>query len=127
MIILDSCIWIAFFHRDDSCHKKAFQIINGKNSKNIIINDHIYAEILNVLRNKTSEKECADFITTLNECKIEIERTEKEIITLANFIFFHNPKLSFTDSIIIAQAATRNADFVTFDQNLQKAWKRLKK
>ncbi len=127
MIVMDSCIWVALFSEKDSCHQKAYKIIENTFIEDVIINEHIYAETLNVLRNKTSDKECSDFINLLRSHKIDLEPMEKEITTLANFIFFHNQKISFTDSIIIAHAASTDSDFATFDFNLQKAWKKLKK
>ena len=58
MVVLDSNIWIAFFHVSDSQHEKAKKVFAGIASK-ILLPDYIIFEVVSILAIRAS-KEIAD-------------------------------------------------------------------
>jgi len=49
----------------------------------------------------------------------------KDEFKIALNLFKQNPKISFTDCVIMSQIQTRDYDFLTFDQKLEKLYKSL--
>lgn len=123
MITIDSSIWVALFDENDSCHEEAIKIIENLNSASINLIEHIYAEVLTVLRNKKLTNECQKFIDFLKAVKIKIKFLNKNSFTLANFLFFQFKKLSFTDCFLMSTAVLEKAQLMTFDKAIKKAWK----
>lgn len=121
MIILDSSIWVAFFSQKDSQRQKAKEFFPGLKTQEIILLDHIYAEIMNVLRIRAGDEECIKFKRFLNIFRIRISLTALDVINMANIYFFQFKKLSFTDCIILASSKISNYEIATFDNSLQKA------
>lgn len=125
MIILDSSIWIAYLNENDTCHRKALDILLKLGYSEIGVYDHIYSEVLNVLRNKTTEEICRTFIQFLENYPLEITMSDEHILSLANTYFFKYPKLSFSDCMIMAASILSDSKLATFDKYLQKAWEEL--
>lgn len=127
MIVVDSNILISLMHADDSCHEKSMAIMKNVDSSEIELSEHVYVEVLTILRNKVSDKEARSFLAFLQLFSIGICHEDAKIYPFANECFFQYKQLSYTDALLLAKAIAQNADLLTFDQNLQKAWKKLKK
>lgn len=123
--MLDSSIWIAYLNENDTCHKKALDILLKCGHLEIVIYDHVYSEVLNVLRNKTTEEICRTFVQFLEDYPLEITISDEHILSLANTYFFKYPKLSFSDCMIMAASILSYSQLVTFDKSLQKAWEEI--
>ena len=121
MKILDSCIWVALMNKKDSCHERAISLVENLASKDIRLYDHIYAEVLNVLRNKYSDALCLRFIYFLEEIGINTNMITEKAFIEANQIFFKYKHLSFTDALLLATAKHDKAELVTFDKRLKAA------
>ncbi len=121
MTILDSSVWIAFFNRDDSQRNRARKLFPYLNTKEIIILDHIYAEIMNVLRQKSGNNQCIRFKKFLSIFGIQIVLTTRDVMSMANKYFFKFKKLSFTDCLILSSSKINDYNLITFDNALEKA------
>ena len=121
MTILDSNIWIAFFHKNDNQHKKAEKIIKELNTK-IIIPEYIITEIASILCFKADKKIAVIFLNSvLDNDDIEILLSNEIIFnnTVNNFIDDSGNKLSFIDTTLLC--LSKKYKIITFDKNLQKA------
>lgn len=126
MILIDTSVWVALMDSQDSCHHQAKSLVKDMFYEDVGIFDHIYSEILTVLRNKTSDENCAKFIEYLKYTKININFSSRESFFLAKAFFFKFPKISFIDSLLMAFAKETNSDLITFDKELKKAWEQVK-
>lgn len=120
--MIDTSVWVSLMRRADHNHDKAKQLVFNINPFELQVFDHVYFEILTVLRNKISDEACIKFINFIKDFKKHIIISSKKIITLANFLFFKYKKLSFTDCLLMASAKTNKAELITFDKELNKAW-----
>ena len=120
--MIDSSIWVALLDKDDSCRDRAMIELENLENTEIEVYDHIYGEVLTVLRNKRSNYHCTGFCELLEILRVKIKLTSENIFTLANKFFFQFKKLSFTDCLLMASAKIHNAKLLTFDKNLKKAW-----
>lgn len=127
MNAIDSSVLIALLNEVDKHHNKAFEILKGSDVEEVLLFDHIYIEIMNVLKRKYSIDLCHKFVNFLKFWNIEIAMKEFEEIKMANTIFTEKNNLSFEDCLLIAGALSRNADLMTFDEELKSAWNKLKK
>lgn len=120
MTILDSNVWIAFFHENDNQHKKAEKIIKELNTK-IVIPEYIITEIASVLCFKAGKKIAITFLKSiLDNDDVEVLLSNKLIFnnTVDNFINDNNDKLSFIDTTLLC--LSKKYKIITFDKNLQK-------
>ena len=121
MTILDSNVWIAFFHKNDNQHKKAEKIIKDLNTK-IIIPEYIITEIASILCFKADKKIAVIFLNSVfDNDDIEILLSNKLIFnnTVDSFINDSKNKLSFIDITLLY--LSKKYKIITFDKNLQKA------
>lgn len=126
MIIIDSSVWVALMNPKDISHEKAKEIIAKIHYSEVQIFDHVYGEILTVLRNKFSDSFCGKFVKFFRDTKKKISLTDEEIFSFANYIFFQFKKLSFIDCLILSSAKINKTKIITFDIALQKAWEEIK-
>lgn len=123
--LVDSSIWVALFSIEDNCHKRAVELFLELNGAPVL-SEHAYEEVLNVLRNKTSEKECESFIKFLDNYQIQILMSDEHIFSVANSFFVQHKKVSFSDCLILATGVINDLRLVTFDKELEKAYLSLK-
>lgn len=125
MVLIDASVWVALMNRNDSQHQKAFSLSLEIFWNELEILDHAYAETLNVLRRKATNKECRIFTEFLEQNFIAMTTVQLPALDLANKIFFAHPKLSFTDALLIATAKLYGHEILSFDENLLRVWQRL--
>lgn len=125
MILLDTSVWVALMNKDDACHTASRSIVEKFNYEDLELFDHIYGEVLTVLRLKTTQENCEKFISYLKYIGIRLNFSSKKSFFLAQELFFAFPKISFIDSLLMAFAKENNAEIITFDKSLQKAWKKI--
>ncbi len=126
MIILDSNIWIAYFSKKDSQHKKAVELFMGLTER-VILPEYLIIEICSVLALRAGKKAADGFLEFIsNNNDLEIILSDKEIFLASMGVFqkIKTKKLSFVDCSLIYLS-----DFYkifTFDKSLEKEIKRLK-
>jgi predicted nucleic acid-binding protein len=121
MIILDSNVWIAFFHERDSQHKRAEKIVK-EISFPIVAPEYVIIEVSSILRFKAGKKISNDFLENIfdNE-NIEILLSNELFFsnTADNFKNSKNKSLSFVDTALLY--LSKSYQVITFDKDLQKA------
>jgi predicted nucleic acid-binding protein len=127
MNAIDSSVLVALLNEADKHHSKALEMLKGTDVEKVLLLDYIYIEVMNVLKRKYSIDLCRKFMDFLKFWNIEIAMKEFEEIKMANAIFTEKNNLSFEDCLLIAGAMRRNAELITFDEELKSAWNKLKK
>ncbi|MBI2634137.1 PIN domain-containing protein [Candidatus Peregrinibacteria bacterium] len=122
MIMIDTSIWIALLDKTDNCHRQAISALNGIYYRDIGICDQIYGETLTVLRNKLHEQKCYEFYKFINDQGVNTMLSDRHVLMLSMHYFFLYRKLSFVDCLLMATAKLNNAELLTFDKSLKKAW-----
>lgn len=121
MTILDSSVWIAFFHEADSQHVKALRVFKALSSK-ILLLDYIILEVASVLAMRAS-KGIADLFLerVLDNAAIDVSVCDQDQFFDFCDRYRHLPdeKLSFVDSVLLSLSARH--DVVTFDIALKRA------
>ena len=118
MLILDSCVFIAYFRIEEESHKKAKKII--KESEHIIINDYVLSEIYTVLMLRESYEIAQKALNwIISNPKITIERlTNNEIKEVVTFLNTKQTSLSFVDVSLIVMQKNKKKKLVSFDKEI---------
>jgi len=125
MIILDSNVWIAFFHKSDSQHKKAEEILKTIDNL-IMMPEYVIVEVSSVLNLRAGKKISNSFLeNVLSNENIEILLSDEEFFSgvVESFIKSENKKLSLVDTSLLY--LSKSYKVITFDKNLQRALKKL--
>jgi len=119
MVILDSCVLIAYFRENELNHDEAVKIM--EQSRKIIINDYVLGEIYTVIMlrdSQTKAKEVLNWI--IRDPLIQTERLLKqELDEVIDTLNQNNAKLSFVDVSLVVQAKSLNCELITFDKKLK--------
>jgi predicted nucleic acid-binding protein len=109
--IIDTSFLIAFHNKRDEHHERAREIRPEK----VIINDYIYAEVLDTIYASQGKKKAVNYSKFL-EKSAEIVKVTKPILrkTIQNF---EEKDLSFTDASVAATAQKLNMEIVSFDED----------
>lgn len=126
MVFLDSSVWIAFLNNQDSQNQKSISIFKNIEKEYLEINDYVFSESLTVFRYKKLEKQCKNLIRFLKDFNINFNISDNQVLALANYYFFKYQKLSFVDCQLLASSKINDAELITFDKELQKAWNLVK-
>ncbi|OGJ50074.1 hypothetical protein A2335_03560 [Candidatus Peregrinibacteria bacterium RIFOXYB2_FULL_32_7] len=121
MIILDANVWIAFFNKDDSQHKKAVTIFECI-GEIVHMPEYVLIEILTILKLKVNKKVVSNFLEFLNDCLgVEIFYTQRDVLKKVMYFFGRKyyQKLSFVDQYLLY--LSKYAKIITFDKALNRA------
>lgn len=121
-IILDSSVWIALFHKEDSQHEKAKKLLEG-NSTSVVVPEYVLLEVVTVLRNLKRHKEAERFMEEV----LEDSGTFLPAGTLAYEVARVLPReaktLSFVD-VALTLLSQKKYEVLTFDSVLARAIKK---
>jgi len=121
-MILDTSIFVAFFHDKDIHHEEAAEIFKKAEKRKIIISDFLLNEIITVLLRKTGlkkTKKILDFL--LNDETLVIRHTSRdEFFEIVDIFKNQNDHLSFVDCSILWLSDQYGLDVATFDKELEK-------
>ena len=120
MYLLDSCVVIAYFRKEEMDHKEAMTIIDQIDR--FVITDYILVEVVNILMMKEGIKVAQMVLKYLTSNKsIEIFRLDDdELDTVITDYQKLNKKISFADLSLKIIAQKRKLELVTFDKQLKK-------
>lgn len=121
MKVFDSCVWIAFCNEADSLHKDALPFFDGISVDEILLPFEVYAEVLTVLRIRSGENACQQFLLLLEYYDIEISFLAEQYFFEINQLFLQYLKLSMVDALLSALSRT-GISVITFDKNLEKTF-----
>lgn len=123
MTILDSNVWIAFLHKDDTQHKKAENVFRVC-EKPIVVPEYVVIEVSSVLSQKAGKKIADAFLVIITQSEdIEILFSEDQFFSevIAFFQQRNEKHLSFIDFVLLYLSSSYF--IITFDKKLQKAIK----
>jgi predicted nucleic acid-binding protein len=120
-IIIDSCVWIAFFIENDSLHEKSL-LLEADILKTKYIPDFVFFEVCTVLRKKGGLSFCKIFIEYIEKnTDIQIISLVSDLQSFSNFFLSEKyNKLSFIDSTLVYLNIKDNCKIVTFDKEILK-------
>ncbi len=131
MILFDSSVWVAFFHKRDAHHEKAVQLLSTsfQNHEQIIVPEFVYAEVLNsVWRLTQSEQD-------VSHCKrVFLQGSPLIQLELGGSVFWYQiieqtmMKVNLkTSDLIVASSAIyyQVQKFETFDNKLRREMKKI--
>lgn len=120
MLVLDSCIWIAFWNTTDSQHEKAVDLFSS-NDEEVLLPEYILVEVLNVLLLKANKKAADLWLKKiLNSEWVRILPSTPNLLkeNLDYFLKNKHSKLSFIDQSLVI--LSRKYQVLTFDKELAK-------
>ena len=121
LYLIDSCVIIAYFRKDERDHAKAVKWI--EELEEFVISDYILAEVATTLRNKegldVAEKALRYLVFNEN---IKVMRiTEEELGETIAFFMQNGEKISFIDASLLVMSKARRVTTVSFDKDLVRA------
>ena len=122
-IILDSCVWIAYFISSDSLHKRALSLANEIEKYEVIVPEYILLEVVSVLKAQKYHKEAREFAKRIMQTgALLVSDPDLPEKSLRKCFEKANSKLSFVDSALLV--LSKKYEVISFDKALAK---RLKK
>lgn len=120
MLILDSCVLIAYFRYEDEHFEESKKIINE--TSKIILNDYVLGEIYTVLMLRENIQIAQDALQWIvSNPKIEVQRlNEEELKGVFTFLQKTKTKLSFVDVSLFIMHKNDKGKLFSFDKELMK-------
>ncbi|MBI5215042.1 MAG: type II toxin-antitoxin system VapC family toxin [Ignavibacteriae bacterium] len=131
MILFDSSVWVAYFHKRDAHHQKAVHLVSNsfQNNEQIIVPEFVYAEVLNSVWRLTQNEH------DVNSCKrVFLQGSPLIQLELGGSVFWYQlieqtmmkVNLKASDLIVAASAVFYQVQkFETFDEKLRREMKKL--
>ena len=118
-IVLDSSVWIAYLHKEDSQHTKACAVV-GELVEPIAVPAEVLDEVATTLKNKKQTDLAKGFVQQVISDGSSLRISDEHTIRSAAEAFLaRTDKLSFTDTLLLILAKSYRV--ITFDRDLQKA------
>jgi predicted nucleic acid-binding protein len=118
MLIIDSCVWIAYFNLNDSQHQKA-QNVFAKIKDGVVLTEYLIVEIASVLALRSNKENADKFLEfAQNNKDIDVILSDKSFFTrtVETFKNTGNNKLSFVDCSLLM--LSEHNEVITFDKAL---------
>jgi predicted nucleic acid-binding protein len=123
--VIDSSVFVAFYHADDSSHAKSKRQLKAIESASILVHCYVVQEVSTVLTYKLG-KEIADaFLIDITQSS-NIRLINPMLSDEIDFFRTLNERISFTDSSLILAAKHFDAELLTFDKQMQSVWEKHK-
>ncbi len=129
-ILIDSCVWIAFYDVNDRQHNKSVNIFRTLQRKNIkpLVHLLVLIETLSILKYKRILKNELKKIKTsmlnsqifdfIGETKLDINEKIFEKL-------YDDNRMGLVDLILLGYCKENKIDLMTLDKAMDKAWKEL--
>ena len=117
LTILDSNVWIAFFDKEDSTHKKAVQVFKKLKVSELAVTEYIILEVASILKKYAGLDVANAFLSGLVDEQVTIIEDEhllKETVKI--FANSARNNLSFVDCSLVYLSGTYKV--ITFDKKL---------
>ncbi|MBI2465235.1 PIN domain-containing protein [Candidatus Shapirobacteria bacterium] len=129
-ILIDSCVWIAFYDKNDRQHEKAVEYFEKNKEKQFLYVIHflVLIETLSILKYKKFDPEILKEIRRHASGTEEIEIVKRGEINLSPKmwgLFETVNRLGVVDVILLDYCLKNNMEIVTFDVALNELWKKL--
>jgi predicted nucleic acid-binding protein len=120
-IILDSSVWIAYLHVDDSQHAKAVTVLNGR-TESVVVPEYVLVEVATALKRKGRAADAKGYVSAVLEGGENFLSSDVLVYAAAELFCRRDDKLSFTDTALLVLAQEYRV--ITFDSALAKALKK---
>jgi len=117
-IILDSNVWIALFHEEDSQHDKACKLFD-EITEHILVPEYVLIEVASVLKNYKRNAEALAFVRTTLENTVTLLPAGVLAHEAGALFCERNDRLTFIDTALLV--LSREYRIITFDKALAKA------
>lgn len=120
-IILDSSVWIAYLHEEDSQYEKAIKTVDLLTDP-VIVPVDVLSEVGTILKSKGREDLAKRFVNEVvsGPSMPLLVQDEDAVRRVANtFLSRSGDKLSFTDTALLV--LSEKYRIITFDKHLQKS------
>jgi predicted nucleic acid-binding protein len=117
-ILIDSCVLIAYFRKDETQHQIATDFINGL--EKFFVNDYVISEVMTVLQLRESRETMKKAVEVLSRNKhVQILRlTWEEFAQTVDFMQKSSEEISFVDCSLLILGRSRELLVGTFDKAL---------
>ncbi len=118
-LVLDSCVWIAYLHKEDSQHEKACVLLNTSEVR-VHVPEYVLVEVVQALSNKGRRQQAVNFLDrVLSDPSVFIPVADLVYDTAVRFRKDEKGKLSFVDMALLV--LSERYDVITFDKHLVRA------
>ena len=126
--ILDTSVWIAYLHKQDSCHEKAKILFKKIGNSKIVMNQVIFSEIIFTLKKLNYKKETIiELLYSIRKkYKFEIDHSTAKNFTQNRVVkLIFDSKFQVQDLFILLFAIeNKNYIFYTYDIHLRKNYEK---
>lgn len=116
--IVDSSVFISFYHQDDINHVEAVRIMAELQQKFLVIHPYVIQEVITVLTYKVGNKVATEFIGDIFENAPDIMIPALNMQNDVEFFKMLGKKISFTDATLVNLSKTLHLPVVTFDKQI---------
>lgn len=116
--IVDSSVFVSFYHQDDTNHAEATRIMAGLQQKFLVIHPYVIQEVITVLTYKVGNKVAAEFISDIFENAPDVLIPALNMQSDVEFFKMLGKKISLTDATLINLSKTLHLPVVTFDKQI---------
>ncbi|KYK36271.1 MAG: hypothetical protein AYK19_08910 [Theionarchaea archaeon DG-70-1] len=105
MILIDSCVFVAYTNTKDQHHEKAVEILKDVNEGTYgraFFSDYIFSEVLTVILLRVGFDKAKEFGSYLLSSEFELLRVDEKIFKRTWEIFCEVQNMSFTDCTNLA-------------------------
>lgn len=118
-VVLDSCVWVAFLHKEDTQHAKARTVMEHMN-RPVLVPEYVLLEVASVLAHKGYRTQAQAFVErVIHDSGVFLPMGDFVYDTARRFCEHHASKLSFVDIALLVLNDTY--EVVTFDEHLHRA------
>jgi len=124
MTIVDSSVWVAWFHEKDSQHEAAETRMEIIKDRGIMLTEYVIAEVCAVLVQRAGKGIADQFLlSVLDNESVEIVLSNPDFFqrVISEFRAHQDQKLSLVDISLLVLSESRGASVLTFDRALEKA------
>lgn len=126
--LIDASVWVAYFDTNDTLHRQAQSVLNGKTDTVLLLTDYIVQEVITVFLYKKQHQLIEELMKTIQKENVEIISVESSFLkSLLKFIkqFSYSPKISLADWSLMFLAEELGLPISTFDKQLNNTYSRL--
>src|SRR3989344_2009959 len=116
--IVDSSVFVSFYHKYDVNHARALQVMAELEHKFLVVHPYVLQEVITVLTYKAGNKVATQFISDIFENAPYVLIPPLNMQENIEFFKILNKKISFTDATLINLSRTLRLPVVTFDRQI---------
>ncbi|MBI5470180.1 PIN domain-containing protein [Candidatus Kaiserbacteria bacterium] len=122
-IVLDSSVWIAYLHKEDSQHEKAREVV-GNITDIVLVPEEVLSEVATAFKRLKRDDLAKNFVRRVISGESSLFVLDETIVyKIATTFLSRSDRLSFTDIALLVLAQEYRV--ITFDRQLQKAIEQL--